>query len=34
MDIIKKQTYKPKESNVKKLQIFLSKLEKNNDTKN
>lgn len=34
MGIIKKETYKPKEVNVKKLEIFLSKLEKNNDTKN
>jgi len=29
-----KETYKPKEENVKKLQIFLNKLDKKNDTNN
>ena len=31
---IVKETYKPKEENVKKLQIFLNKLDKKNDTNN
>jgi hypothetical protein len=29
-----KETYKPKEVNVKKLEIFLNKLDKKNDTSN
>ena len=29
-----KETYKPKEENIKKLQIFLNKLDKKNDTNN
>ena len=29
-----KETYKPKEVNVKKLEIFLNKLDKRNDTNN
>jgi hypothetical protein len=29
-----KETYKPKESNIKKLQVFLNKINKNNDTNN
>lgn len=29
-----KETYKPKEVNVKKLEIFLNKLDKKNDTRN
>jgi len=31
MDTIK-ETYKPKEKNVKKLEVFLNKLKKENDT--
>jgi hypothetical protein len=29
-----KETYKPKQENIKKLQIFLNKLDKKNDTNN
>ena len=28
-----KETYKPKESNIKKLQVFLNKINKKNDSK-
>lgn len=31
---IVKETYKPKQENIKKLQIFLNKLDKKNDTNN
>jgi len=33
MDFIK-ETYKPKEKNVKKLEVFLNKLKEKNDTNN
>jgi hypothetical protein len=33
MDTIK-ETYKPKEKNVKKLEVFLNKLKEKNDTNN